>query len=273
MPTPQIFSTVGEGGKNVRADVKVVQALLNNFVNAFGLKTLEVDGYCGRATIVAIRQFQSAILGYLRPDGRIDPGGRSFAALAARADEIERKNRLSGQSWWQRNQGLYLNSESTADLEPQFRGKVEAFIKALKAGGARVTVSSTRRNKVRAYLMHYCYRIARGEVDASTVPSEPGCNIIWDHGDETTTRNAARIMADLFDIVYQPSLTSRHVEGKAVDLTVRWTGTIKIKDASGKTRNLPQPANGMNATLQEIGRGFGVYKLVSDEPHWSSDGK
>lgn len=273
MPATQIFNSVGEGGKNVRADVKVVQALLNNFVAAFGLKTLEVDGYCGRASVAAIRHFQAAILGYLRPDGRIDPGGRTMAALVARADELERKNRLSGRTWWQRNQGLYLNSESTADLEPQFRGKVEAFIKALKAGGARVTVSSTRRNKVRAYLMHYCYRIARGEIDAGDVPMEAGCNILWDHGEETASREAARIMADLFDIVYQPSLTSRHVEGKAVDMSIRWTGTIKVKDAAGRTRSLAQPGHGMNTMLHEIGRSFGVYKLVSDEPHWSSDGK
>lgn len=273
MPATQIFNSVGEGGKNVRADVKVVQALLNNFVAAFGLKTSEVDGYCGRASVAAIRHFQAAILGYLRPDGRIDPGGRTMAALVARADELERKNRLSGRTWWQRNQGLYLNSESTADLEPQFRGKVEAFIKALKAGGARVTVSSTRRNKVRAYLMHYCYRIARGEIDAGDVPMEAGCNILWDHGEETASREAARIMADLFDIVYQPSLTSRHVEGKAVDMSIRWTGTIKVKDATGRTRSLAQPGHGMNTMLHEIGRSFGVYKLVSDEPHWSSDGK
>jgi hypothetical protein len=32
------------------------------------------------------------------------------------------------------------------------------------------------------------------------------------------------------------------------------------------------PRNGGNASLQQVGQSYGVIKLVSDPPHWSTDG-
>lgn len=270
---PEITASVGEGGKNLRPDVKLVQQLLNNFVKALGLIALDTDGLCGRATVTAIRKFQQQVMKMTNADARIDPGGRTLRALLARAEELDRAARLSGARWWHANQGLYLNSASSYDLAPDFRAKVEAFIAALRAGGAQVTITSTRRNKIRAYLMHYCYRLASGMIDAPAIPPEPGCAILWDHGSAARSRMAAQEMVDLFDIVYEPSLTSRHIEGKAVDMTIRWYGTIRVRDAGGNARTLSYPVGGTNTVLHEIGRSYGVNKLVGDEPHWSTDGK
>ncbi|MCP4443070.1 MAG: TIGR02594 family protein [Aureispira sp.] len=73
-----ISAPVGAGSKskNKTDDVKAVQTGLNQF----GYK-LTVDGDCGPKTIGAIRDFQSKHLGSSNPDGRVDPGGRTWTAL------------------------------------------------------------------------------------------------------------------------------------------------------------------------------------------------
>src|SRR5262245_25718788 len=127
---------------------------------------------------------------------------------------------LSGAKWWHANQAKYPNSRKVEDLADGFRENVQAFLDALKAAGANVTISSTRRSKERAYLMHWSWKLLRGEVVAKDIPAQAGVTIKWDHGDETKSRKAAQEMVDLFQIAYQPSLTSRHIEGKAIDMTI-----------------------------------------------------
>jgi hypothetical protein len=137
-----------------------------------------------------------------------------------------------------------------------------------------VTISSTRRSKQRAYLMHYSWKIAKGQIKASEVPAEPGVEIIWDHGNEVKSKQAAQQMVDLFRLAHIASLTSRHIEGKAIDMTITWTGTLKIKNKSGQTIEITGVSNGAsNTTLHSVGAGYGVKKLVTDPPHWSSDGR
>ncbi len=73
----EISASVGKGGKNKDADVKIVQTLLNEKHNA----GLTVDGDCGIKTIAAIKKFQQEKAGFGSPDGRIDPGGKTWQAL------------------------------------------------------------------------------------------------------------------------------------------------------------------------------------------------
>ena len=73
-----ISASVGNKGKNTSEDTKVVQSLLNNI----GAK-LNVDGECGKATILAIRTFQSDVLGFSKSDGRVDPDGYTLKGLLA----------------------------------------------------------------------------------------------------------------------------------------------------------------------------------------------
>ncbi len=269
---PDIARSVGFGGQNNKADVVIIQKLLNNYVNALGLSALSADGNIGPATIFAIRKFQSTYLGAADPNGRADPGGRTITALNA-VTKTRDPSFLSGAAYWHTNQGRYSNSESLNDLTPEFRVNVQRFLDALRLGGATVTISSTRRNKVRAYLMHYCWRISSGDIAPANVPTEPGCAIIWDHGNLKKSIAAAQEMRDLFVLVYQPALRSRHIEGKAVDMAVRWPGTIKVKDANGVVVSLSKPSNGANPGLHKVGRSYGVIKLLSDLPHWSTDGR
>jgi putative chitinase len=80
-----IINSVGRGGKNLKVDVKVVQAALNLVKNSkFKLKhRIEIDGKAGTGTITAIELFQSSVVGMKTPDGLISVNGKTIQALKA----------------------------------------------------------------------------------------------------------------------------------------------------------------------------------------------
>ena len=180
---------------------------------------------------------------------------------------------LSGAAWWHANQANYPNSAAIADLDPGFRTKVESFLAALANANATVRVAATRRNAARAALMHWSFKLSEGKVKAKDVPVIVGCDIDWVHADETASQKAAKEMVDLFQIVFQPSLNSLHIRGLAVDMNISWTGTLNITGADGVAVEIGTPLNGAsNTDLHAVGKGYGVIKLLSDKPHWSSTG-
>lgn len=266
-----IGEAVGNGGANMLADVLVVQHLLNGWLAAAGKPLLPTTGYCGGLTIAAITGYQAEILGFTRPDGLISPGGKTWQALASGQGAT---TLLSGAAWWRANQAKFPNSDRLGDLVHPFRERATLFVNALRSAGAQVTLSSTRRNATRAHLMHYCWCIARGEINPTAVPSRAGLSIRWDHGDATRSKQGAQEMVDLFGIAFKPSLTSLHIEGRAIDMTIRWSDKLVIRDSFGKKFTLTAPRSGeINADLHRIGASFGVFKLLSDPPHWSETGK
>jgi hypothetical protein len=265
-----IGASVGKGGVNDLADVLVVQHLLNAWLGATGQALLPTSGSCGSLTIAAISAYQGKALAMPRPDGLITPGGKTWTALAA-GQGIPPL--LSGAAWWNANQARYPNSAAVADLVQPFRDKLTGFVKAMRDAGATVAISATRRNAIRAHLMHYSWCVANGSVAPDKVPAVPGLDIRWDHGALAASRKGAQEMADLFRIAFEPSLTSRHIEGRAIDMTIGWSGTLKIRDKPGKTRKLDAPRTGdANRDLHAVGATYGVIKLLSDPPHWSDDG-
>lgn len=182
---------------------------------------------------------------------------------------------LSGKDWWQSNQRNYPNSRETDDLEPGFRSRVEDFIGSLRYAGATVVVNSTRRNEIRAHLMHYSWKVAYDRLDPKDVPKHGGLDIEWDHGDLQKSREAAKEMVKLFNMAHIASLTSNHIRGKAIDMNVSWKDTLVMtRPAPLLTRIESRPRTGQNRELHEIGATvFGVRKLVSDPPHWSYNGR
>jgi hypothetical protein len=76
----KIEGSVGQGGDNIDADVRLVQQLLNRRDLA-PLSRLQEDGRAGSSTIEAIRHFQTRYLGTNSPDGRVDPEGRTIREL------------------------------------------------------------------------------------------------------------------------------------------------------------------------------------------------
>jgi hypothetical protein len=76
-----------------------------------------------------------------------------------------------------------------------------------------------------------------------------------------------------YDIAYAPSLKSLHIFGKAIDMSISWHGTLRIKRKSGTRKAIATlPRSGLNHQLWVVGATYGVHKLPSDRPHWSSTG-
>lgn len=292
-----IGSSVGSGGVNARTDVIQVQRLLNAHFGT-ARPRLKEDGIAGPRTIEAIRAFQGNSLRLSQPDGLVEPGRRTIGALsqrsggaragsapparpappprpreaaaASRARTVAAPGdaRLSGARWWHANQSRFPNSSTLDALAPGFREDAGRFIAALRAAGASVRISATRRNRSRAQLMHYSWRVAKGQIAPGDVPAIAGCDIEWDHGDLATSRAAANEMVRLFHIVYKPSLTSNHIEGTAIDMTITRPGSMSIVNGKGDTVQVRSAAD-----LHAVGASYGVRKLASDPPHWSANGR
>lgn len=176
----------------------------------------------------------------------------------------------SGPQWCARFPG----STSPDTLADGFRGRAWAFISAMQKGGAQVAVTATYRPPERAYLMHWCWLIAREGAAPSSVPPLPGVAIDWTHdGDDGGAKAAANAMVQSYRLQFEPSLTSRHTQGRAIDMDIGWQGTLAIRDFDGNLHQIASPPHtGLNPQLIAVGASFGVIKLVSDPPHWSDDG-
>jgi hypothetical protein len=193
----------------------------------------------------------------------------------------------SGKAWVDR----FPTSRSVADLEPDFRARVERFLDALTTAGVEIGITATRRPRQRGYLMHYAWSIVRGVVDPAHVPHfvpEPGeesVPIRWLHLDADQTPNrdqsiaGAREMVEGYEITHlgvAPSTRSLHFSGQAIDMILSWQGDLTIADARGDVITISSdPRDGTNADLIRVGATYDVHHLVAvdaDAPHWSVNG-
>jgi hypothetical protein len=183
---------------------------------------------------------------------------------------------LSGAQWVAR----FPDGGATSALANDFRPGCEAFIAAMKAGGANVSISSTRRPVERAYLMHFSWQVHKRTLNPQNVPAKAGVNIEWVHRDAggaidlVASRKAATAMVNGYGIVFRPALASRHTEGRAIDMTISWTGKLNVKKKNGTLTAISSaPRSGLNTELRSVGKTYGVTKNPSDPPHWSTDGR
>lgn len=86
-PAKTISAAVGKGAANKKEDVLLVQNLLIKKGYA-----VTADGDCGAKTIAAIEKFQKEKVGINAPDGKIDPGGKTWNALNGAATTTENSN-------------------------------------------------------------------------------------------------------------------------------------------------------------------------------------
>jgi len=148
----------------------------------------------------------------------------------------------------------FPTSTSLDDLISPFRENCKSFIQYLEGAGATVSVAATYRPPERAYLMHYCCMIAGGpNMDPAAVPPFPGVGIQWDLGSAELSVGAAKAMMKGYGIAYPAALVSRHTQRRAIDMTINGFAL------SGQA-------------LWDLGKTYGLIKLVSDPPHWSDDG-
>lgn len=184
---------------------------------------------------------------------------------------------LSGGVWVSK----YPTSTSLSDLVSPFRENATNFIGALNKASASVGIAATLRPKQRAYLMHHSYRIAYQGENPATVPIMEGVEICWVHRnalgeiDMAASRAAAAAMVAGYQIVHPPALASRHTQGLAIDMSIGWSGDLKIMANTGKEATIitSSPKTGAgNTDLHAVGASYSVNKLITDAPHWSSDG-
>lgn len=186
----------------------------------------------------------------------------------------------SGKYWVTWANAHANNSDKIEDLDATFKPNVEAFIKALTDAGAKVDVTATKRDAKRAYLFHWSWKISQGKCKAADATAMVGVDIDWAHDDEQKDKDAALEMVNGFGLAVPPrstnapALTSNHIAGKAIDMTITWSGTLKVKKKDGTSVNISFVANANdNTKLHEVGESYGVLKLVTDAPHWSFNGK
>jgi hypothetical protein len=171
------------------------------------------------------------------------------------------------------------DSDSIDDLVDPFKTNAKAFIKALQDAGATVSVTNTLRSAKRAYLFHWCWLIGLGKAKASEATAMTGVDIEWDHGKDDDSKKGAKEMIDHFGLAVPPNSTnapaldSVHISGKAVDMDITWSGTIKIKKKDGSEQSVTFMDNvNKNSKLHDVGATYGVKKLTTDAPHWSING-
>jgi peptidoglycan hydrolase-like protein with peptidoglycan-binding domain len=275
----------GEVNRSSSGYIRWVQASLNR-LQRLGLAE---DGISGPLTRSAVRSFQSRkgleVDGIVGPvteaalvaAGAGQPPGFKPVAPPSAGPRPAPAGKLSGAHWVEQ----FPTSRSTTSLVQPFRANVDRFLAALRAAGATVSIAATQRPPQRAWLMHYAYQIAINGMSPAAVPRRPEIDIQWVHTDAkgmvnlAASRAAAQEMVDAYAIRYEPALTSKHIDGSAIDMTITWSGSLSIRD--GKTGALKvissSPKNGAdNRELHAVGAGYGVIKLVGDPPHWSDNG-
>ncbi|MBE9030221.1 peptidoglycan-binding protein [filamentous cyanobacterium LEGE 11480] len=266
-------------------DIKDLQRVLNTVLtvkpepNYPRRPPLAVDGAFGFGSTTGMVEvyrelddkFRETINSRLSDATKSRVGQKDFHIAMSILNEYTRRLRvrLSGPEWQQQ----FLFSDSLEDLTFPFRIYAQEFMQALKDAGATVEISNTYRPPERAYLMHYCVKIANRWTNAGNVPSFPGVGIDWVHYTNEISVWWAEKMAIAYDIAYPPALRSNHTVGRAIDWYIEWEGTLKIKNLSGRVVEIGSPRNSFdNYRLWDVGATYGVYKLAADPPHWSFDG-
>lgn len=130
----KITGSVGANGRNIPADVKAVQQRLNELSRP-PLAKLAVDGLVGPKTRGMIADFQKKVVGLQVPDSRVDPNGRTLAAL---------NNAASESVWAGQGGGAPPSSPGTppgtvpgagrvSGISPQEQGRLDALRSQLTA--------------------------------------------------------------------------------------------------------------------------------------------
>ncbi len=96
IPSSVLKGSVGFGGTNQNADVRLVQSMLNAAPAARGgaAPALSTDGQCGPMTTAAIRKFQAA--NQCPADSRIDVGGKTERTLLELLSQLGKLAALLG---------------------------------------------------------------------------------------------------------------------------------------------------------------------------------
>lgn len=221
--------------------------------------------------LIALSLLASAPACSTRHSADEGPGGAHVATA-----ELHSK-RKSGKEWVKD----FPDTKNVADLEDDFEKKVKEFINAVKVAGVNPRIETVYRPPERAHLMHWCWKICKQNHNAQKVDEREGVEIDWWHGDQKLSEAAAQEMHDAYairkDLKVPPALSSRHTEGKAIDLIIEWSGDLKIKNKDKTDVTITsEPRNSSNPDLIKVAATYGVIhftEAAKDVNHWSTDGR
>lgn len=241
----KIIGSVGNKGKNIIADVKVVQALLNQHKLVGFPVPLKLDGKSGPNTVKRIEAFQKSIVKMGSPDGCIDPGGNTLKALnkTATATGI---------------QLLKVTYSSAVPLEERIVSvyAISVIKMALKnAGMSQAVITSTiRKPEEQATIMY--------ENAKKNLPGQ--FKLYGSTGDKVLKVYKANIAKDKNDVIKlmkeeieaelkKGNKTSKHVvtEAQYKTLNIFDIGVNSTKTAGGATFDIQKLTNALNELKKE----------------------
>jgi hypothetical protein len=172
-----------------------------------------------------------------------------------------------------------------------FETRVRDLMLQLRRQGAEVYLNSSVRSPERGYLMWGAFLLSRSEDERSLLATRSlldranadwGLDVPirwWHPAGWRATREAAREMADSYDVVYATEAgarSSRHYTGHAVDLVAvglpRRLELVAPDAAHGRFElSAPEQTRDLSLTpelIEWIEAHFDLHKLRSDYPHW-----
>ena len=204
---------------------------------------------------------------------------------------------LLGPAWTARFQNpsdrpAMLTALREQDPESTFADRVDDLLTQLEEQGAEVYLASTTRSPERGYLMWGAFHLSRADSEAemerrlATLADRNRAwgleiPIVWRHPDGwRATREAARAMAETYDVVYateKGARSSNHYGGDAADLiAIALPRRVTLTAPDGACRSFDLAAEEESRDLSLTPRlidwveaHWGLRKLRSDYPHWS----
>ncbi|MDX9723503.1 MAG: M15 family metallopeptidase [Myxococcota bacterium] len=177
---------------------------------------------------------------------------------------------------WATQQG-YVNSTNFGDLDATWGPKAETFVTGLRGSGASVNVTAGLRHPKRARIMRTAWDLAGGAVNVATANADSaaaGVAVDWDHGNAAASRTKAAQTKSAFGLVARPSLTSNHIAGKAIDMSIQ--NVPANLTVGGRAFQARARSGGTldESKVKHIGDAFGViWYGPGDYVHWSHNGR
>lgn len=191
-----------------------------------------------------------------------------------------------------RGESLMLKELAAVSEDKSFVPRIISLLKQLRRQGAVVGVHSCVRKRERGYLMWGAFILSRSKSRSAVKKNISmlekinkryalNVDISWSHGDWQETVDAAKEMADAYDVVYATrngALRSNHYDGKAVDFAATGlpsTLTLVAPDGAEKTFDLSGDDEPLDLSLSPdvvewIEVHFLLKKLTGDYPHWDN---
>jgi hypothetical protein len=221
----RISKSVGKGGKNEPADVKIVQELLNKFARIGEYSKVDVSGQVDDKTLSAIAAFQEKVVGMRRADKLVEPGKNTIKKLNENASAVAKEAKAN-------ENGAAGGGKGKGKVTGKYQGVDKSILDLLEAVadhyGKEIYVTSGLRTKEKQAEVMWDYwtrSLKRGmiyEVLKSNATLRKQLDDWWKTGnEEKNASSAAKKEAETSfkrEIAKIATSLSRHTRGLAVDI-------------------------------------------------------